>query len=79
MAKAKKLPTVTTTERSVVTFGVCAAGDPRIDQEARDRTENIVETIAGIVADQVRMPNGTSVNVVWTPMLIDGELSLIHI
>ncbi len=73
MAKAKKLPTVTTTERSVVTFGVCAAGDPRIDQEARDRTENIVETIAGIVADQVRMPNGTSVNVVWTPMLIDGE------
>jgi len=73
MAKAKRLPTVTTTERSVVTFGVCATGDPRIDQEARDRTANIAETIAGIVADQVRMPDGTSVNVVWTPMLLDGE------
>jgi L-fucose isomerase len=73
MARAKKLPTVTTTERSAVTFGVCATGDPRIDQEARDRTANIVETIAEIVADQVKMPDGTNVNVVWTPMLIDGE------
>lgn len=33
-----------------VTFGVCAAGDPRIDGDSRDRTVSIVEKIAGILA-----------------------------
>jgi len=73
MAKAKRLPASRTIKPSVVTFGLCAAGDPRIDQEARDRTGNIVEMIADIVARQVKMPDGTPVNVVWTPILIDGE------
>jgi L-fucose/D-arabinose isomerase len=73
MAKAQKLTAEDRGKSSVVTFGVCAACDPRIDQESRDRTVNIIETIANSLADQVKMPNGQSVNVVWTPVLIDGE------
>ena len=82
MAKAKKLPSSRKAAPRVVTFGVCAACDPRIDKAARDRTANIIETIAEIIAEKVRMPDGTAVNVVWSPVLIDGEqqaLSLIHI
>jgi L-fucose isomerase len=52
---------------------VCAACDPRIDQESRDRTTNIIEIIADVIGTQVKMPDGTPVKVVWTPVLIDGE------
>ncbi len=73
MAKAKKLPSSRKAAPRVVTFGVCAACDPRIDKAARDRTANIIETIAGIIAEEVTMPDGAGVNVVWSPVLIDGE------
>ena len=58
---------------ATVTFGVCAAADPRIDEASRRRASNVVEIIAKIVAREVRMPDGSPVNVVWTPLLIDGE------
>ena len=74
MAKAKKLPSSRKAAPHVVTFGVCAACDPRIDKAARDRTANIIETIAGIIAKEVTMPDGDGVNVVWSPVLIDGEI-----
>ena len=73
MAKAKRLTGTRTAKPGAVTFGVCAAGDPRIDTESRDRSVNIIETIADIVADNVRMPDGSPVEVVYTPLLIDGE------
>lgn len=56
-----------------VTFGVCATGDPRIDKASRERAVNIAEMVAGVVADGVKMPDGTDVNVVWSAVLIDGE------
>jgi L-fucose isomerase len=56
-----------------VTFGVCATGDPRIDKASRERAVNITEMVAGVIADGVKMPDGTDVNVVWSPVLIDGE------
>jgi len=73
MGQAKKLPSTRKNTARVVTFGVCATGDPRIDQPSRDRAAGIVETIAEVIAEQVRMPDGTAVNVVWSPLLIDGE------
>ena len=73
MAKAKRLPASKKIKPNIVTFGVCAAGDPRIDQSARERTLNVVENIAEIIASKVKMPDGTPVNVVWTPILVDGE------
>ncbi len=73
MEKAKKLPASRALKPSAVTFGVCAPCDPRIDQEARDRTCNIIEILADFIIKQVKMPDGSPVNVVWTPVLIDGE------
>ena len=73
MAKAKRLPAGRAVKSKVVTFGVCATGDPRIDKQSRERAANIVEIVAEIVAANVKMPDGTGVNVVWTPLLVDGE------
>jgi len=56
-----------------VTFGVCATGDPRIEQKDRDRASNIAGMVADVIAGGVTMPDGAPVNVVWTPLLVDGE------
>lgn len=73
MSKATCLSGDNESSKNTVTFGVCAAGDPRIDQAARDRTANVIETIANLIVKNVKMPNQTAVNVVWAPLLIDGE------
>ncbi len=56
-----------------VMFGVVGTGDPRIDAASRQRCANIVKIVADQVAAKVRMPDGTPVEVVWTPLLVDGE------
>ena len=73
MAKAKRLPASRKAESRIVTFGVCATSDPRVDAASRERCVNIIEMVAEAVAGAVRMPDGTAVNVVWSPVLIDGE------
>jgi hypothetical protein len=67
-----QLPASAKTNGRTVTFGVCSAGDPRIDEAARSRCARIVETIASRVARQVKLPDGSPVQVVWSPTLIDG-------
>jgi len=57
----------------VPTFGVCATSDQRVDQESRQRCVNIIEMTANVIAEGVHMPDGTPVNVVYSPILIDGE------
>ncbi len=73
MPKAIQLPSQVKAKNNKVTFGVCAACDPRIDKPSRQRTLNIIKTIADIIAKTVTMPDGSPVNVVWSPILIDGE------
>ena len=73
MAKAKRLAASRKAKPQTVTFGVCAASDPRIDAESRQRCVNIIEMVADIVARNVRMPDGSDVEVVWSPVLIDAE------
>ena len=73
MAGIKRLPSSRKAKARVVTFGVCATSDPRIDTEARHRCVNIVEMVAETIAEKVKMPDGTPVGVVWSPVLIDGE------
>ncbi|MCX5676390.1 MAG: hypothetical protein NTX87_15420, partial [Planctomycetota bacterium] len=73
MAKAKKLAEDVAARPGAVTFGVFATGDPRIDEDSRKRAANIVGMVAEVVAQGVRMPDGKAVNVVWTPVLVDGE------
>ncbi|MDH7600105.1 MAG: hypothetical protein QHH07_10805 [Sedimentisphaerales bacterium] len=72
MAKAKRLTGQYPGARRV-RFGVCGTGDPRIDAESRRRAANIVGIVADLVAEQVRYPDGTPAEVVWTDLLIDGE------
>ena len=69
----RKLPASESSAAGGVTFGVCATSDPRIDEKARTRAANIVETVAAGIARQVCMPDGTPAEVVWTPMLVNGE------
>ncbi|HBF34132.1 TPA: hypothetical protein DDW35_06175, partial [Candidatus Sumerlaeota bacterium] len=73
MPKSVCLTDTTSSPQRPVVFGVCAPGDPRIDQEARTRVGNIIEAIANYVAATVKMPNGDPVKVVWSPLLIDAE------
>jgi len=72
MAKANRL-SGSVSAAAVFTFGVCATGDPRIDAADRQRAVNIIEMVADVVAKGVTMPDGSPVNVVWSPILIDGE------
>ena len=72
MNKARKL-TGGEAKSKKITFGVVATGDPRIDEASRQRAANIAGIIADHVAANVRMPNGEPVDVVWTPLLVDGE------
>ena len=73
MAKMKRLPASTRLPKRKVTFGVFATCDPRIDKESRDRSRNIVEHTASVIAANVRMPDGEAVDVVWSSLLVDGE------
>ena len=73
MSQAIQLQSIDALKPAVVTFGVCAAGDPRVDEESRRRTVNIIHTIANTIAGLVTMPDGRPVNVVWSSILIDGE------
>jgi len=77
MAKAlenvKKLPASRTAKVRPVCFGICATSDPRIDDASRQRCVNIVEMVAEVVAKGVTMPDGAGVQVVWSPVLIEGE------
>jgi len=54
-------------------IGVWATSDPRVDEESRERCVNIIQMTADIIADRVKMPDGSPVKVVWSPILVDGE------
>jgi L-fucose/D-arabinose isomerase len=64
---------VSSAERNSPAIGVFIAGDPRTDAESRQRCRNICEMVAGILADRVKLPDGSPVKVVWAPLLVDGE------
>jgi len=54
-------------------IGVFATCDPRIDESARRRAGNIVEMGARVVARAAKLPDGSPVRVVYSPVLVDGE------
>jgi L-fucose isomerase len=73
MAKALLLSDKLPETNGAVTFGVCGTGDPRIDEASRQRCAAIIGLVADTVAGNVKMPDGTPVNVVYSTILIDGE------
>lgn len=74
MSKAQRLPAARRVKSRLPTLGVFATGDPRIDATSRQRAINIVEMTAGIIAGAVKMPDKTPARVVWSPLLVDGEV-----
>jgi L-fucose isomerase len=62
-----------TFQKNTPAIGVFSAGDPRIDQASRARCRYVVEMAAGILAERVKLPDGSPVKVVWSPVLVDGE------
>jgi len=73
VATAKRLPDDATAKPRVPAVGVFATGDPRIDQQSRQRAVNIVEMTANILAERLALPDGTAPQVVYSPVLVDGE------
>ncbi len=65
---ARELPAPGEYSEPEAVVGVFSAGDPRIDEESRQRCRNIVRMTAERIAAAV-----PSVSVVWTPLLVDGE------
>lgn len=59
--------------RNTPAIGVFCAGDPRIAEQDRERCRNIVQMAAGILAERVKMPDGSPARVVWAATLVDGE------
>ncbi len=70
---AKRLPDNSPAVPNVPTIGVFATGDPRIDEESRTRAANIIGMTADLLADRVKLPDGSPVPVVYAPTLVDGE------
>ncbi len=64
---------VTKVEQNTPVIGVFVAGDPRIDTVSRKRCQNIVRMAADILAERVKLPDGSPVKVVYAPILVDGE------
>jgi len=71
--KAKRLPDSQPALPHCPTVGVFATSDPRIDKPARQRSVNIVQMAADILADRLKMPDGKPARVVYSPITIDGE------
>ncbi|MCX7597295.1 MAG: hypothetical protein N2512_00280 [Armatimonadetes bacterium] len=70
---AKRLPDSQPAVPRTPVIGVFATCDPRIDEASRQRCVNIVAMAADILADRVKLPDGSPVPVVYTPILVDGE------
>jgi len=60
-------------ERNTPAIGVFAAGDPRIDKDSRLRGQNVVKMVADVLAERVKLPDGSPTRVVYSPILVDGE------
>jgi len=70
---AKRLPDNQPAVPRKPVIGVFATCDPRIDEASRQRCVNIVAMAADILAERVKLPDGSPVPVVYTPILVDGE------
>jgi L-fucose isomerase len=72
--KAKCLDVISKAAPKVPVIGVFAPGDPRIDKDSRTRAQNIVAMVADAISGQVVMPDKTPVPVVYSSVLVDGEV-----
>jgi len=59
--------------RSLPVIGVFATGDPRIDPSARERAQNIIRLCARRLTGAIKLPDGKSLPVVYSDLLVDSE------
>ena len=71
--KAVKLSNKEVTTPGLPVIGVFATCDPRIDQDSRTRSTNIVKMAADQICGTVLTPDKTAVPVVYSEILVDGE------
>ncbi len=71
--EAVRLPNIRKATPKVPVIGVFATSDPRIDKASRTRCQNIAKMAADVISGSVVMPDKTSVPVVYSTVLIDGE------
>ncbi len=55
-------------------IGVFSTCDPRIDEASRTRTKNIIRMVADAVSLDVKLPDGSAVPVVYSDVLVEGEV-----
>ena len=75
MAKttAQCLPQIRQAQPKVPVIGVFAPCDPRIDDDSRKRSQNIIRMAAETISGQVVLPDKTPVSVVYSSVLVDSE------
>ena len=71
--KAVKLSNKEVTTPGLPVIGVFATCDPRIDQDSRTRSTNIVKMAADQISGTVLTPDKIAVPVVYSEILVDGE------
>ncbi|MGA2915997.1 MAG: hypothetical protein ABSE89_08240 [Sedimentisphaerales bacterium] len=73
MKKAICLEDIKKAEPRSAVIGVFAPCDPRIDAVSRKRAQNIIAMVADCLSGAVVLPNGQSVQVVYSQVLVDSE------
>ncbi len=73
MEKAIKISTSGLKPIKEPVIGVFAPCDPRIDKTSRKRAANIIQMVADVIAEGVKITDGSPVMVVYSDVLIDGE------
>jgi L-fucose isomerase len=72
-ARPTRLPDIADAKPKAPVIGVFAACDPRIDEDSRTRTQNVIEMVSRRISGAVVLPDGSPVPVVYSVTLIDGE------
>jgi L-fucose isomerase len=72
-ARPTRLPDIADAKPKAPVIGVFAACDPRIDEDSRTRTQNVIEMVSRRISGAVVLPDGRPVPVVYSATLIDGE------
>lgn len=73
MSKAVKLLEENFSKVKNPVIGVFAPCDPRIDKDSRRRAVNIIKITADILANEVKLIDGSNMKIVYSTVLIDGE------
>ncbi len=71
--KAQLVENQAETETQLPKIGVFAACDPRIDEDSRKRSQNIVKNVADALAGVININYDQAVPVVYSDLLVDGE------